>query len=219
MTRVLIVADPGGAGRWLAATAREAFAGCEVDEAEGLRAGIALCVARDHDMALVDLGLSGGLGLEMVRNLRLLQPRAVCVAAAAPGDDALMVAALAAGAEGCLPIEPARERPVGELCDIFEGRATLPPSVARRIEEHFRCRGATGQVEADLTAREADVLSRIGQGLCRADVARDLGISENAVAGDVREICRKLANGARGEELSREFRPGLLQGGPDERGR
>lgn len=208
MTQILIVEDLSETRRWLSEIVHAAFPGCEVYAATSMRSGIAQAAARDYDVALIDLGLPDGSGLDVLRNLRLLRPETVCVVTTVMGDDASIVGALSAGAQGYLLKEQPQDLLIRQLKQMSEGIPALSPSVARRIMEHFR---RTGPVAPDdgLTAREREVLAMIGQGLRNGEVAETLKLSENTVAGYIKSIYRKLGISSRAEASWHAARLGL----------
>lgn len=208
MTKILIVEDLSETRRWLGEIVSAAFDESEIHEAASMRAGIAQAAARDYDVALIDLGLPDGSGLDVLRNLRLLRPQTVCVVTTVMGDDASIVGALSAGAQGYLLKEQPQDLLVRQLKQMTEGIPALSPSVARRIMEHFKRTGPAAP-EDDLTGREREVLGLIGRGLRNGEVAEALGISENTVAGYIKDIYRKLGISSRAEASWHAARLGL----------
>jgi len=213
MTRILIVEDLSETRRWLIEIARAAFPDCAVHEGANLRAGIAQSAARDYDLALIDLGLPDGSGLDVLRNLRLLRPETICIVTTVMGDDASIVGALAAGAQGYLLKEQPQEMLVRQLKQTAEGVPALSPSVARRIMEHFQRTGPAAP-EDSLTAREREVLALIGRGLRNGEVAETLKLSEHTVAGYIKQIYSKLGISSRAEASWHASRLGLGGGPP-----
>ena len=141
MTRILIVEDVGETRKWLCEIATAAFPACHITEAATMRAGLRAAAETDHDLALIDLGLPDGSGLEVLRSLRLVCPEAVPTVTTVMGDDASIVAALSAGAQGYLLKENPAELLTRQLLQLAEGLPAISPSVARRIMEHFRLTG------------------------------------------------------------------------------
>ncbi|MCA0205312.1 MAG: response regulator transcription factor [Proteobacteria bacterium] len=208
MTRVLIVEDLSETRRWLAEIVATAFPGCEIHEAASMRAGIGQVAARDFEVALIDLGLPDGSGLDVLRNLRLVRPQTICVVTTVMGDDASIVGALSAGAQGYLLKEQPQDLLTRQLRQVAEGIPALSPSVARRIMEHFRRTGPAAP-DDDLTTREREVLGLIGRGLRNGEVAAQLTIAETTVAGYIKSIYRKLGISSRAEASWHAARLGL----------
>lgn len=209
MNRILIVEDVAETRQWLAEIARAAFPGCQIEEAASMRAGLAAVAGSDFDLALVDLGLPDGSGLEVLRNLRLLCPRTISVVTTVMGDDAHIVAALSAGAQGYLLKEQPAEQLTRQLVQLTEGICALSPSIARRIMEHFRLTGPSAGSDGELTPREKEVLALISRGLRNIDVARSLNIAESTVASHIKTIYRKLDISSRAEASWHASRLGL----------
>ncbi len=208
MTRVLIVEDLSETRRWLAGIVAAAFPEVSLHEASSQSAGLAQCARARYDLALIDLGLPDGSGLDVLRRLRQTQPDAVCVVTTVMGDDASIVGALSAGAHGYLLKEQPRTLLVKQLEQVVAGIPALSPSVARRIMQHFQ---RTGPSAADdrLTAREREVLGLIGRGLRNAEVAQALQLSENTIAGYIKDVYRKLGISSRAEASWHAARLGL----------
>ena len=213
MMHVLIVEDLSETRRWLGEIVTAAFASCTLHEATSQSSGLTQSGRRRYDLALIDLGLPDGSGLEVLRGLRRMQPDAICVVTTVMGDDASIVGALSAGAHGYLLKEQPRALLVAQLRQVTEGIPALSPSVARRIMQHFQRTGPTAS-EDSLTTREREVLGMIGRGLRNAEVAQSLQLSEYTIAGYIKGIYRKLGISSRAEASWHAARLGL--GGPQE---
>jgi DNA-binding NarL/FixJ family response regulator len=208
MKSVLIVEDVAETRRWLGALVLAAFPEARVTEAATLRAALGL-LRDSFDLALIDLGLPDGSGLDVLRALRSQQSGALCVVTTVMGDDASIVAALSTGADGYLLKEQPSEVLVRQLTQLSLGVPALSPAVARRIMEHFRLTGPAAEPEADLTQRETEVLGMIGRGMRNSEVAAALGLAETTVAGYIKAIYRKLGISSRAEASWHATRLGL----------
>ena len=207
--RILIVEDVPETRKWLRELAREAFADCDITETGTMRGGLAEAARADYDIALIDLGLPDGSGLEVLRSLKLVCPSAIPIVTTVMGDDAHIVAALSAGAQGYLLKENPADLLVRQLVQIADGLPALSPSIARRIMEHFRYTGPAADPEEELTAREREVLGLIGRGLRNADAAMALDLAESTVASHIKSIYRKLGISSRAEASWHATRMGL----------
>lgn len=162
-------------------------------------------------VALIDLGLPDGSGIEVIRVLMHTVPTALAVVATIYDDDAHLFDAIAAGAGGYLLKD--RDGAVMEeyLRRIHGGEPPLSPSMARRMLEHFRrplpCPAAPA---VDLTPRERDVLSLLGRGLRTAEVARLLSVSEHTVATHKKSLYSKLNISSRAEAALEARNLGLV---------
>ncbi|MEE2565599.1 response regulator transcription factor [Hyphobacterium marinum] len=215
MKTALIVEDVGETRRWLSGILQSAYPGCEVEEAATMRAGLAAVAARDFDIALIDLGLPDGSGLEVLRSLRLLRPETISIVTTVMGEDAYIVSALSAGASGYLLKETPEDLLTRQLVQLAEGIPAISPSIARRIMDHFRLTGPAAELDNALTARESEVLGLIARGLRNADVAQALSLAESTVASHIKAIYRKLGISSRAEASWHATRLGLAVPKPD----
>jgi len=213
MTQVLIVEDLRATRRWLGEIVKEAFPDCTTHEAASRSSGLAQATQRGYDLALIDLGLPDGSGLEVLRKLRRAQPNTICVVTTVMCDDASIVGGLSAGAHGYLLKEQPRDMLVMQLKQVVAGIPALSPSVARRIMQHFQRTGPAAP-EDNLTTREREVLGMIGQGLRNVEVAQALNLSEHTIAGYIKGIYRKLGISSRAEASWHAARLGLTS--PDQ---
>ena len=200
MTTILIVEDLAEARRWLHGIAQAAFpAPYEIDTVATMRAGRAAALRRDYDVALIDLRLPDGSGIEVRRALRQRSADTLCVITTAMGDDVHIIAALSAGANGYLLKEQPSETIIRQLSQLAEGIPALSPAIARRIMEHFQLTGPAAEPEESLTDREKEVLALISRGMRNVDVSEQLSLSGNTVATHIKTIYRKLGISSRAE--------------------
>lgn len=208
--RVLILEDIAETRGWLESLVTEAFASDHVTvESAAMIRDARTLLSRTFDLALLDLGLPDGSGLSLLREIKSATPDTLCIITTVMGDDATVVSALSAGADGYLLKENPGAVLIRQLQQISDGVPALSPPIARRIMEHFRYTGPAETAEVSLTDREAEVLALIGRGLRNAEVARSLGITENTVAGYIKEVYRKLGISSRAEAAWHAARLGL----------
>jgi len=149
------------------------------------------------DLALIDLGLPDGSGVDLIAELNRRSPRTICVVASIFDDDQHVFPALRAGAQGYLLKDQGQEAITALLQGIIAGQPPLSPAVARKLLSHFRV--APELAHPRLTDRETEVLRLIARGLTTAEVARNLNISVNTVPSHIKEIYRKLNVSSRAE--------------------
>lgn len=209
--RVLLLEDVAATRDWLADLLRQAFGPpLDIVEAPTRAAGLVASRAGNHDLALIDLGLPDGDGLDVLRALRARPDCGPCIVTTVLADDGHIVSALSAGAEGYLLKDQPPEVLVRQLRQHRDGIPALSPRIARRIMEHFRFTASPVDDASQLTDRESEVLALIGRGLRNAEVARSLNLTENTVAGYIKSIYRKLNISNRAEASWHANRLGLL---------
>lgn len=211
--RVLVVEDQASARAWLLDQIARAFPSAVADEAGDLASAIALVSAEPYDLALVDLGLPDGSGIELIRRLFASSPSTHIVVTTIHDDDDHLFSAMAAGASGYL----LKDQPTNTLVRQLEqlerdGICALSPSIARRLLAHFRKRPSEPVTapQPSLSPRETEVLTFIGKGLRIREVADMLGVSEATIATYVKSIYRKLDISSRAEAALEASRRGLV---------
>jgi DNA-binding NarL/FixJ family response regulator len=205
----LLLEDVLEAAEWLAQSVRASFPGVEVFPVASLAEARAWLAAHPApDLALVDLGLPDGNGVDLIAELNLRSPDTVCVVASIYDDDQHIFPALRAGAQGYLLKDQGQDAIAELLKGIIGGRPPLSPAVARKMLSHFRVEPALSMPV--LTERETEVLRLIAKGLTTVEVARLLGISANTVPSYVKEIYRKLNVCSRAEAAVTARNMGLV---------
>lgn len=147
------------------------------------------------DIALVDLGLPGMSGVEVVRGLTERGCPTQCLVLTAYDDDAHLFAALQAGAVGYLVKDEASlPQLVRALQDVRNGGAPMSLGIARRVLEAFRARPPRAHLTrlAELTPREREILELRVQGFSTKKVAQALHISYETVRQHQKAIYEKL---------------------------
>lgn len=216
METILVVEDHEQMRAWLCEVAEKAFPDADVVAFSTLAQARRSLESRRFSLALVDIGLPDGNGIDLIRELALqVEPECYPVVTTIYDDDQHLFAALEAGAKGYLLKDQPRERLCAQLQGIGRGEPPLSPSVARRILRYFQPAtnarpGGDGPSETQLTQRETDVLRLLARGLKRQEIADRLGITANTVAGYVKTIYRKLNISGRSEATLQAVRMGLV---------
>jgi DNA-binding NarL/FixJ family response regulator len=218
MKTALIVEDLPDIRTWLAQVADEAFPGMQLVLASRVSEGVTAVATQQIDLALVDLGLPDGSGIDLLRLLHERQPQAVSVVVTIYDDDEHLFPALQAGAFGYLLKDQPQEQLVAQLLRITHGEPPLSPPIARRVLGYFA--GASSrqttlvkQIEEEgrLTERETEMLQRVAKGYTLAEVAQQLGVTRNTVAAHIKNVYRKLNVSSRAEAALEAARLGLVK--------
>jgi len=156
------------------------------------REALARLAARRPDVLLVGLPLPDLSGVEFVRAAkRALASCQILLLAAAAGEEGL-IAAIEAGASGCV-LEPCDARElVGHALKLPAGGSPLSPLVARMLVERLHARTLAHTAVAALTARESDVVYLLANGLSYSQIGDKLGVSLNTVGSHIKNAYRKL---------------------------
>lgn len=150
------------------------------------------------DVVLMDIQLPDGSGIDVTRTIvgdppgGRSAPRILVVSATQ--DDALVVAALRAGAYGYLVKGVSRDELLWAIRTVAAGGAVFGPAVASRLRDYF---SAVHEVPSraafpELSDRELQVLDLIARGRSNRHIARQLVVAEKTVRNHITRVFRKL---------------------------
>ncbi|MBX3483884.1 response regulator transcription factor [Phenylobacterium sp.] len=212
----LVVEDRPDTREWMEAVVADAFPDMAVVAAGTLRdarrwlEGHVEAPAFHLALALVDLGLPDGSGVDFLADLARDAPGALSVVATIYDDDTHLFDSLAAGAQGYILKQDAPDAVAACLQRIDAGEPPLSPSIARRMLEKLRPKAPSAPPDdAGLSARETEVLALIAKGLSAPEAARVIGLKPQTVAGYVKVIYQKLHITSRAEAALAAARRGL----------
>ncbi|MDP3857870.1 MAG: response regulator transcription factor [Stagnimonas sp.] len=210
-TRILVLEDHPDARQWFCAVAARAFPQALVHGVPNLAEARSELLASPPQLALVDLGLPDGSGLEFIETAVALKPAVRCLVTTVYDDEAHVFPALRAGARGYLLKDEPEAQMLEKILSITRDETPLSPSVATMILNHF-VRGARDNLAelALLTEREQDILRAVTNGYTLAEVAARSGITRNTVHTHVKRIYSKLNIGSRSEAVLAATRMGLV---------
>jgi two-component system, NarL family, response regulator DevR len=157
-----------------------------VAEAGSVLDAVRRAAAVRPDVAVVDLKLPDGTGIELVRRLQEDHAEIRCVVLTSFDDDDAVAAALDAGAAAFV-LKTVRGTEIADVVRaVASGRNLLDErAVARRKAAH------TDPTES-LTPTERKVLELIGDGLSNREIGDDLGLAEKTVKNHVTGLLAKM---------------------------
>lgn len=207
----LLIEDQPQTRDWMRGVLTTAFPGMAIEAVASLKAAHHWLDAHAQrlDLAIIDIGLPDGSGIDIVRRLAKDRPDMLTVVATIYDDDAHLFEAIAAGARGYVLKDEEAELLVGYLTRIERGEPPLSPSIAHRMLAHFRGQHTAEPDEAGLSARETEVLTLLARGMTVAEAARRLGLQPQTVASYVKVIYQKLNISSRAEATREAMRRGL----------
>ena len=213
---ILLLEDLPEIRAWMKALVTRVFPKSRIHEAALVQDALGLTASIKFDLALLDLGLPDGSGVEVVEALRDRQPEVQSVVVTIHDDDDHLFPALQAGAFGYLLKDQPRELIADQLRRMSAGEPPLSPSIARRVISHFAAQAvrkpsspgkATPVV---LTERETEVLVRVSKGYTLPEIGDQLNLSRHTIADYVKQIYRKLNVTSRAEAAVEAHRMGLV---------
>lgn len=144
----------------------------------------------DHarpDVALVDIGLPDGSGIDLTRELLARQPGLRVVLYTGATDAELLYQGLDSGAQGyALKAGPTQEL-LAAIAQVAAGGTYVDP----RLDRVLLSERATARVP-QLSPREREVMHHMAEGLTADGVGEQLGVSVETVRTHVRNAIRKL---------------------------
>ena len=157
------------------------------------------------DLALLDLNLPDGNGLDLMRELRAAHPSLAVVMLSGERDAATVRHALDAGAAGFIPKTEPREVLARALSLVLAGGVYVPREAlgASPAATPMPSSGPAGPTPASLglTERQIDVLALIMKGRTNKHICRQLNLAEPTVKNHVTAILRALKVTSRTEAV------------------
>ena len=164
---------------------------------------------RRPDVVVMDLQMRPLDGIESTRQIRARYSDVEVVALTSFGEQERVHAALEAGASGYLLKDADADEVAAAIRAAHRGELQLDPAVARRLMSSLRAAPA-GDLTAELTVRELEVLSLVGAGKANKTIAAELAISERTARTHVSNILRKLGLSSRTQAALWAAREGLV---------
>lgn len=218
MTHTVVIVDDDPGVRATLALALRADAGLHVVGAAGdVESGRRLIDATCPDVALIDLDLPDGSGIELIRHVALHHPRSQTAVVTVLAGDGAVLDCIRAGAAGYLlkdAIDVARQ--VREIC---QGGSPISPSIARRLLHLIKQPPAAGPAPQEspgavravrLSGRELSVLELCAKGYNFSEIAGLIRVNGHTVATYVKRIYRKLQVHSKTEAVYEARKLGLI---------
>jgi len=164
-----------------------------VGEAGTARHALGRIEATAPNVAVLDVRLPDGSGIDLCRDIRSQMPAVACLMLTAYDDDAAMNASVLAGAAGYVLKDINGSRLVGAVRAAAEGRSVVSPALANRASERLRQRADDDDPRMGaLGLRERQILRLIADGMTNRQIGERLGIAEKTVKNYVSSLLSKL---------------------------
>jgi two-component system NarL family response regulator len=174
-----------------------------VAEASDGAEGVAAFERYRPDITLLDLRMPVMEGVEAVRQIRALDPRARVIVLTTYDTDDEISRALKAGAKAYVLKDISADLLVGCIRDVLNGKTYLAPSAAAKLAE--------GVTRVQLTPREMATLKLLADGKANKEIAAELSISERTVKTHLGHLFEKLGVTSRTEAIKVATRRGLVR--------
>jgi two-component system response regulator DevR len=151
------------------------------------------------DVAVLDVRLPDGDGIELCRELRSRMPELRCLMLTSFDDDEALFAAIMAGASGYLLKQIRGNDLVSTIRRVGAGESLIDPSLTARVLERLRDGPKRDERLERLSEQEKRVLDLVAEGLTNRQIAERLYLAEKTVKNYVSNMLAKLGMAHRSE--------------------
>ncbi len=184
-------------------------------EAADANEALRLAATLDPDVAVIDIGLKIGNGLDLIKRLKARDGKVRMIVWSMFGEDLYAERALHAGAMGYITKEQATGKIIEAIRQILEGKVYLSAAMTEKLLKR-----KVGQAGPDagrspidcLSDRELEVFRLIGQGIKTAGIAEQMHLSIKTIE-TYRDRIRVKLDLSDGTELARSATQWVLENG------
>jgi two-component system response regulator DevR len=144
------------------------------------------------DVAILDVQLPDGSGVEVCRDVRSAHPEISCLMLTSFSDDEALFEAVVAGAAGYLLKQVRGTDIVDAVRRVAAGQSLLDPTLVGRVMERVRRPPKEDERLARLTGQERKILALIAEGLTNRQIAERMFLAEKTVKNYVSNLLAKL---------------------------
>ena len=143
------------------------------------------------DVALLDVRLPDGSGVEVCRDIRSSWPDVSCVMLTSYADDEALFAAIMAGAAGYVLKQVGSANLLEALRRVANGQSLLDPALTERVIERMT-NPEEDSLLATLTPQERRILDLVAKGQTNRQIAAHMYLAEKTVKNYVSNVLAKL---------------------------
>jgi DNA-binding NarL/FixJ family response regulator len=165
---------------------------CVVGEASTAEDAVRLIRATRPKVAVLDVRLPDGNGIEVCREVRSADPEIGCLMLTSFADDEALFDSIMAGAAGYVLKQVRGTDLVDAVRKVAVGQSLLDPAVTARVLDRIRRGDSHDGLLDQLTDQERRILELIGQGLTNRQIASTLFLAEKTVKNYVSNLLVKL---------------------------
>lgn len=143
-------------------------------------------------VAVLDVRLPDGSGVEVCREIRDLVPETRCLMLTSYADDEALFDAIMAGASGYVLKDIRGTDLVDAIRSVAAGKSLLDPDATARVLDRLRGKDKHDERLDALTEQERRILELIGEGLTNRQIGERLFLAEKTVKNYVSSILAKL---------------------------
>jgi len=162
-------------------------------------------------LALVDMNLPDGSGLEVIQSLRQKRPDVPALVVSSLSSERSVLDAIGHGARGYLHKNEPVETLTVSMTQVMQGHYPISPSLARYLFNQVRAENVVaGERAVQLTPKETETLRCIAQGMSYNETADRMGVSLSTVQSHIRSLYRKLEVRSQVQAIGKAREQGLL---------
>jgi DNA-binding NarL/FixJ family response regulator len=170
-----------------------------VGEAGTAAEALARIPATQPDVAVLDVRLPDGDGVEVCREIRSAHPTTACLMLTSFADDDALFAAIMAGASGYVLKQVRGTDLVDAVRRVAAGESLLDPAVTARVLDRLRHRDEPVDELQGLTAQERTLLEHVAEGLTNRQIGERMFLAEKTVKNYMSSLLSKLGMSRRAE--------------------
>jgi DNA-binding NarL/FixJ family response regulator len=163
-----------------------------VGEAATVAEAMARIPTRAVDVAVLDVRMPDGNGVELCRDLRSQLPHLRCLILTSYSDDEALLNAIMAGASGFVLKQVLGNDLITAVRKVGAGESLLDSKTTAALMKRIRTGKPDGGPLAGLTEQERAVFELVGEGMTNRQIAERLYLAEKTVKNYVSHILAKL---------------------------
>ncbi len=163
-----------------------------VGEAGTAEQALARIPPTNPHVAVLDVRLPDGDGIEVCREVRSRHPGIHCLMLTSFTDDEALLQSMLAGASGYVAKQIRGADIVDAVRRVADGQSLLDPAVAARARDRLRAEPEEDERLARLSAQERTILALIADGLTNRQIAERLNLAEKTVKNYVSNLLAKM---------------------------
>ena len=144
------------------------------------------------DVAVLDVQLGEGSGIEVCRDIRSSHPEIACLMLTSFADDEALMDSVVAGAAGYVLKQIRGSDLVESIRIAASGRSLLDPAQTARAVQRLRTGAEEDPRLASLTAQERKILDLLADGLTNRQIGEQLFLAEKTIKNYVSNLLMKL---------------------------
>lgn len=193
-TKILLVDDHPLVREWLATLINQQSDLEVCGETDSAPKALQLLARVNPQIAIVDISMAGGSGLELIKNFKASHPQVMIIVLSMHDEALYAERALRAGARGYIMKRDATKGVLQAIRSVLDGKLYLSDKMAMVMAEKFVAGrpAATGSVLEKLSDRELEVFQLLGCGYSTRRIAEELHVSVKTIQAFCARIKEKL---------------------------